>query len=117
MEKSKSLSPRPSVSISLICKASKSNLNPGNLGLAAIYERLFDQYLSIARERETTEMGESQRVKNVHSMAAADLAFRLLGTSIGEPCSVDGSETCGEASFALYNYARLVHILKVTLSL
>ena len=88
------------------------NCTPGHLGLASVYERLFDRYLSVARERETAAMGEAQRVSNVNSMAAADLAFRLLGTSIGEPCSVDGSETCGESSFALYNYTRLVHILK-----
>lgn len=83
----------------------------GRLGLASVYERLFDKYLSVARERET-EMGEAQRLSNVNSTVAADLAFRLLGTSIGEPCCAEGSETCGEASFALYNYTRLVHILK-----
>ena len=60
-----------------------------------------------------TQISIELHPRNVHSMAAADLAFRLLGTSIGEPCSVDGSETCGESSFALYNYTRLVHILKV----
>ena len=36
----------------------------GNIGLATIYERLFDQYLSIARERETTEMSEAQRARD-----------------------------------------------------
>ena len=36
----------------------------GNIGLATIYERLFDQYLSIAHERETTEMSEAQRARD-----------------------------------------------------
>ena len=34
----------------------------GRLGLASVYERLFDKYLSVARERET-EMGEAQRLR------------------------------------------------------
>ena len=65
----------------------------GNLGLAAVYERLFERYLSVARERETAAVGDAQRIKNANALSAADVALRLLGTSIGEPCSVDGSET------------------------
>jgi hypothetical protein len=81
--------------------------------LDCVYGSLHSEYTNIVNERETSSaMSTEQRAKNVHTMVTADLQFKLLSTTVSEPCVIDPYKKSKDASFALYNYARLVHLIR-----
>ena len=70
------------------------------------YERLLRRYLRVASERD----GDAVILPNVHRSASADLALQLLSVQTSSPAAV--VTECPQAAAVLYNYVRLVHILK-----
>ena len=76
--------------------------------LADVYFELSDSFRCSAAERQTT----GTRTGDIRKLVAAELQFQLLSASPGQPISLSTSEKLSDASFVLYNFARISQIIR-----
>lgn len=75
----------------------------GNFG--DIYQAFYSNLLGVAKERSEGDV----MTQNVHQTAAAEIQFQLHAKNLRMPAALD-PEKCDQASFVLYNNARIIQI-------
>ena len=73
------------------------------------YDKFYRVADQASRERQV-HLTESQRKAQVHILASAELQFQLLGPNFNQPVILDAS-AYSNATFVIYNYARMTHLL------
>jgi hypothetical protein len=76
--------------------------------LTDVYTELTDSFRCSAAERQTAGV----RAGDVRKLVAAELQFQLLSASPGQAISLSTAEKLSEASFVLYNFARICQIIR-----
>lgn len=76
-----------------------------------VYHTLFNIQRDILVERTNPDMKTNQFSSNVGHLTQANLTFQLMNTNATSSCLLK-MEDCKEASFLMYNYTRIIHILR-----
>ncbi|TRY70655.1 hypothetical protein TCAL_02864 [Tigriopus californicus] len=79
--------------------------------VSQVYDTLFNIQKNILMERSNPDMKSDQFSANDGHLTRANLTFQLMNSNPASSCLMK-MEDCKEASFLLYNYTRIIHILR-----